>query len=81
MIERIKDFHSKLDVSNYRGQEKVHLLVCSICFGVYTEPDVLREHFIKVGHGGGGEKNSQKRTFCRRIWLAAVTPSLGTQLG
>lgn len=48
MIERIKDFHSKLNVSNYRGQEKVHLLVCSICFGVYTEPDVLREHFIKV---------------------------------
>lgn len=48
MIERIKDFHSKLNVSSYRGQEKVHLLVCSICFEVYTEPSVLRDHFMKV---------------------------------
>lgn len=48
MIERIKDFHSKLDITKYGDQEKIHMLVCSICFAVYTEPDVLKEHFIKV---------------------------------
>lgn len=48
MIERIKDFHSKLDITRYGDQEKIHMLVCSICFAVYTEPDVLKEHFIKV---------------------------------
>lgn len=48
MIERVKDYHSKLDVAKHKGKGKVDLFVCSICFGIFPEQEALRNHFIKV---------------------------------
>lgn len=49
MIERIKEYHSKLDMGNHEGKGKLDLYVCSICFDIHTHQDLLRDHYIKVG--------------------------------
>lgn len=48
MIERVKEYHSKLDVSKHKGKGKVDFYVCSICFVIFPEQDTLRNHFIQV---------------------------------
>lgn len=48
MIERVKDFHNKLDLTKHAGKGKVDMFVCSICFNIFEEQDLLRNHFIKV---------------------------------
>lgn len=49
MIEHVKEYHSKLDLSQHKGKGKVDLFVCCICFKIFSEPDLLRTHFMKVG--------------------------------
>lgn len=48
MIERVKEYHSKLDISQHSGKGKVNLFVCCICFNIFSEQNLLRDHFIKV---------------------------------
>lgn len=48
MIERVKDYHSKLGASKHRDKGKVDFYVCSICFVIFPEQDALRNHFIQV---------------------------------
>lgn len=48
MIERVKEYHNKLDLSQHTGKGKVNLFVCNICFGIFSEQESLRNHFIKV---------------------------------
>lgn len=48
MIERVKEYHRKLDLSQHKGKGKVDLLVCCICFDIFSQQETLRTHFIKV---------------------------------
>lgn len=48
MIERVQEYHSKLDVSEYKGQGKVDLFVCCICFNIFLQHEMLRSHYMKV---------------------------------
>lgn len=48
MIERVKEYHGKLDLSQYKGEGKVDLFVCCICFEVFPKQELLRNHFITV---------------------------------
>ncbi|XP_031634482.1 zinc finger protein 91 isoform X3 [Contarinia nasturtii] len=50
MIECVKEYHSKLDVSQYKGKGKVDFYVCCICFEIFPKVEKLRLHFIKL-HG------------------------------
>lgn len=48
MIEHVKEYHHKLDLSQYKGKGKVDLFVCSICFEIFSVQEHLRLHFMKV---------------------------------
>lgn len=48
MIERVKEYHSKLDVSQHSGKGKVNLFCCCICFAIFSEQNLLQSHFIEV---------------------------------
>lgn len=48
MIEHVKEYHSKLDLSQHKGKGKVDLFVCCFCFKIFSEQDLLRTHFMKV---------------------------------
>lgn len=48
MIERVHEYHNKLDLIQHKGKGKVDLFVCSICFEIFAQPELLRNHFIKV---------------------------------
>lgn len=48
MIEHVKEYHSKLDLSQHKGKGKVDLYVCCICFEIFSKQELLRLHFIKV---------------------------------
>lgn len=48
MIEHVKEYHSKLDLSQHKGKGKVDLYVCCICFEIFPKQESLRLHFMKV---------------------------------
>lgn len=48
MIERVKEYHSNLDVAQYQGKERVDLFACYICFDIFMQPELLRSHYIEV---------------------------------
>lgn len=48
MIERVKAYHSKLNVAEYKSESKVDLYVCYICFNIFMQQEVLRSHYIQV---------------------------------
>lgn len=48
MIARVQEYHSKLNVSEYKGKGKVDLFVCCICFNIFMQHEMLRSHYMKV---------------------------------
>lgn len=50
MIERVQEYHSKLNVSEYKGKGKVDLFVCCICFNIFMQHESLRSHYMKVSY-------------------------------
>lgn len=48
MIERVKEYHNKLDLSQHKGKGKVDMYVCCICFEICSKEEQLRLHFIQV---------------------------------
>lgn len=50
MIERVKEYHSKLDLLEHKDRKRVDLFVCYICFDVFLQHELLRSHYITVGH-------------------------------
>lgn len=48
MIERVKEYHSKLDLPQLNVKGKVDFFVCCLCFEIFSKQEQLRLHFIKV---------------------------------
>lgn len=47
MLQRIKEFQSKLNADEFKGKS-AEMLVCSICYEIYRTIDLLRDHYITV---------------------------------
>lgn len=47
MIARIKEFQSKLDMTEFKGKH-TEMFVCSICYEIFMATDLLRDHYMKV---------------------------------
>lgn len=48
MIDRVKEYHSKLDLPQLNVKGKVDFFVCCLCFEIFSKKEQLRLHFIKV---------------------------------
>lgn len=48
MIGRVKEYHSKLNLLEYKGKGNVDLFVCYICFEIFLQHELLRSHYMKV---------------------------------